>query len=147
LDVETTRFGMLRVEDERIIDMPQGMLGFPDRRRFLILQHKENSPFYWYQSVEDPALAFVIVNPFLFKPDYDVDISGTVKEMSWNGNGGESPFQLFVVVNIPEGAPQEMTANLMGPILINNTNNQAVQMVLSEGPYTHRHPILEEKTL
>ncbi|MBW2105118.1 MAG: flagellar assembly protein FliW, partial [Deltaproteobacteria bacterium] len=121
-----------------------GMLGFPDVKRYVILQHKENSPFFWYQSVDDPALAFVIMSPFLFKPDYDVDVENVLKEMSWNEEEKQDNLELYVVVNIPKGAPDKMTANFIGPILINNKIHQAVQMVISDSPYTHKFPLLKE---
>jgi len=144
LKIKTTRFGTITIEEEKIITMPFGMLGFPDVKRYVILQHKENSPFFWYQSVDDPALAFVIMSPFLFKPDYDVDVEKVLKEMSWNEEEKQDNLELYVVVNIPKGAPDKMTANFIGPILINNKIHQAVQMVISDSPYTHKFPLLRE---
>jgi len=144
LKIKTTRFGTITIEEEKIITMPFGMLGFPDVKRYVILQHKENSPFFWYQSVDDPALAFVIMSPFLFKPDYDVDVENVLKEMSWNEEEKQDNLELYVVVNIPKGAPEKMTANFIGPILINNKIRQAVQMVISDSPYTHKFPLLRE---
>ncbi|MCD6264666.1 MAG: flagellar assembly protein FliW [Deltaproteobacteria bacterium] len=144
MKIKTTRFGTITIEEEKIITMPFGMLGFPDVKRYVILQHKENSPFFWYQSVDDPALAFVIMSPFLFKPDYDVDVENVLKEMSWNEEEKQDNLELYVVVNIPKGAPEKMTANFIGPILINNKIHQAVQMVISDSPYTHKFPLLRE---
>ncbi|HDH88302.1 MAG TPA: flagellar assembly protein FliW [Desulfobacteraceae bacterium] len=144
MKIKTTRFGTITIEEEKIITMPFGMLGFPDVKRYVILQHKENSPFFWYQSVDDPALAFVIMSPFLFKPDYDVDVENVLKEMSWNEEEKQDNLELYVVVNIPKGAPDKMTANFIGPILINNKIHQAVQMVISDSPYTHKFPLLKE---
>ena len=144
MKIKTTRFGTITIEEEKIITMPFGMLGFPDVKRYVILQHKENSPFFWYQSVDDPTLAFVIINPFLFKPDYNVDVENVLKEMSWNEEEKQDNLELYVVVNIPKGAPDKMTANFIGPILINNKIHQAVQMVISDSPYTHKFPLLKE---
>ncbi len=142
MKIETTRFGTVTLGGEKIFDMPFGMLGFPDKKCFVILQNKENSPFFWYQSVDDPALAFVITSPFLFMPDYEVDIEDVLNEMSWNGDSKSDILELYVVVNIPKGSPEKMTANLIGPILINNKSHQAVQMVISNSPYTHNHPLI-----
>ena len=141
MEIKTTRFGTITLGEEKIFDMPFGMLGFPDKQRFVILQHKENSPFFWYQSVDDPSLAFVITSPFLFMPDYEVDIKDVLMEMSWNGNSENNALELYVVVNIPQGSPEKMTANLIGPILVNNKTHQAVQMVISNSPYTHKFPL------
>jgi flagellar assembly factor FliW len=144
LNIKTSRFGTITIEEEKIITMPFGMLGFPDVKRFVILQHKENSPFFWYQSVDDPTLAFVIMSPFLFKPDYTVDLENVLKEMSWSEEEKQENLELYVVVNIPKGAPNKMTANLIGPILINNKIYQAVQMVISDSHYTHKFPLVKE---
>jgi len=144
LKIKTTRFGTITIEEEKIISMPFGMLGFPDVRRFVMLQHKEDSPFFWYQSVDDPILAFVIMSPFLFKPDYNVDVENVLKELSWNEEEKQNNLELYVVVNIPKGAPDKMTANLIGPILMNNKIHQAVQMVISDSPYTHKFPLVRE---
>jgi len=142
LKIKTTRFGTISIKKEKTIDMPFGMLGFPDKKKFIILQHREKSPFFWYQSVDDESLAFVITNPFLFKPDYEIDLEDALKEMSWNGVGNEHHLEIYIVVNIPKGLPQKMTGNLIGPILINNKVRQAVQIVISDSPYTHNFPLL-----
>lgn len=144
MNIKTTRFGTINIEEEKIITMPFGMLGFPDKKRFIIVQHKENSPFFWYQSVDDPTLAFVITSPFPFKPDYEVDMDDVLKEMSWNEGEENNNLALYVVVNIPKGSPDKMTANLIGPILVNNRACQAVQMVISNSPYSHKFPLLRE---
>ncbi|MDY7037268.1 MAG: flagellar assembly protein FliW [Thermodesulfobacteriota bacterium] len=142
MKINTTRFGSINIAEERILNMPSGMLGFPDKKQYIILQHKEDSPFSWYQSVDDPALAFVIMSPFLFKSDYNVDLTHILEEMSWAGDIKNNNLELYVVVNIPKGSPEKMTANLIGPILINSKTCQALQMVISDSPYSHKHPLL-----
>ena len=144
MKINTTRFGTIHIEKEKTIDMPFGMLGFPDKKKFIILQHRENSPFFWYQSIEDPTLAFVITSPFLFKSDYKIDIEDALKEMSWNGDGKTDHLEIYIVVNIPKGLPQKMTGNFIGPILVNNKVRQAVQVVISNSPYIHNFPLLSE---
>jgi flagellar assembly factor FliW len=142
--VNTTRFGTLTLEEEKIIDMPTGMLGFPEKRRFVILTHREDSPFFWYQSVDDPELAFVITSPSLFHPDYSVDLTDTLKAMSWDPSEKER-ILLYVVVNIPRGNPEKMTANFIGPILVHSGKSQAVQTVIPNSPYTHNVPLMKAK--
>ncbi len=143
MKIKTTRFGNISIKDGEIIQMPFGMLGFPDQQRFTILEHHENSPFFWYQSVDDPALAFVITNPFLFKPDYAIDLEEIFKDMSWNGDAKGHHVVLYILVNIPQGQPHKMTGNLIGPLLINNKVRQAVQMVIANSPYSHKFPLLK----
>jgi flagellar assembly factor FliW len=140
--VNTTRFGLLTLEEEKIIDMPAGMLGFPDKRRFVILKHREGSPFFWYQSVDDPGLAFVITNPSLFDPTYKVDLSETLKAMTWDLSE-TAHILVYVVVNIPKGCPERMTGNFIGPILINQGKCQAVQTVIANSCYSHQYPLIK----
>ncbi len=144
MKIDTTRFGPIGIDKEKIIHMPYGMLGFSDKKQYVILQHQENSPFFWYQSLDDPALAFVITNPFLFIPDYKIDPKALPKEMAWETNKEETVLASYVVVNIPKGMPHKMTGNFIGPILINTDLNQAVQVVLSNSPYTHKFPLLKK---
>ncbi len=144
MKINTTRFGTLTLEEEKIIDMPTGMLGFPEKRRFVILTHRDDSPFFWYQSVDDPDLAFVITSPSLFHPDYNVDMTEPLKAMSWDPDEKES-ILLYVVVNIPKGNPEKMTANFIGPILVHPGKSQAVQTVIANSPYTHNVPLMKDK--
>ena len=144
MKIKTTRFGTFTLVEDNIFTMPFGMLGFSDKKLFIILQHKENSPFYWYQSVDDPSLAFVITSPFLFMPDYEVDIEDILTEMTLDEKPEKSVLELYVVVNIPKGSPEKMTANLIGPILLNNKTHQAWQVVISNSPYTHNFPLIAQ---
>ena len=141
MKVDTTRFGAITIDEQKIITMPFGMLGFPDEKRYVIVQHKENSPFFWYQSIDDPALAFVITSPFFFVPDYAVSLDDAINQMSWNEERVGDKVELYVVVNIPKGSPDKMTANLIGPILVNTETFEALQMVVTDSPYSHKFPL------
>jgi len=143
--IETTRFGTVDVPEEKVITMSHGMLGFADKRRFCIFQHKEESPFFWYQSLDDPALAFVITNPWLFKPDYQVDLEAAIQVMGWDEEDTKVPLECYVIVTIPKGAPEKMTVNLIGPLLLNPKTCEAVQIVLSDDTYSHKHPLMKKK--
>jgi len=142
LKIETTRFGTVNIDEGKIIEMPFGMLGFPDSKRYAIMKHREGSPFLWFQSIDDPSLAFAITNPVLFSEGYRVDLQGILEELSWNEDGADSHLELYVVVNVPRGAPEKMTANLIAPLLINKTKRQAVQIVIHSSPYSHKTPLI-----
>lgn len=143
--IETTRFGIVEVQNEKIITMPHGLLGFQDKKRFCIFQHKESSPFFWYQSLDDPALAFVITNPWLFKPDYHVDPASAINAMGWEGEPDSLPLECHVIVTIPRGMPEKMTANLIGPIVLHTERREAVQIVLPDDTtYSHKYPLAKQ---
>jgi flagellar assembly factor FliW len=145
--IKTTRFGTIHLNDTQVIQMPDGMLGFPDSKRFVIIQNKENSPFFWYQSLDDPDLAFVITNPNDFVPTYQPDIDKHLESVSWiDLNKVFKQAACYVVVNIPRGAPEEMTANFMGPVVVDTKCRMAVQLVLSDAAYSHKTRLLSGST-
>lgn len=141
MKVETTRFGTIALKDEEIITMPFGMPGFSDQKQFVVLEHKKNSPFQWYQSIQEPSLAFVITDPYLFKPDYAVNMDKILKELRWDQDLKDQQLELFVIVNIPSGAPDKTTANLIGPVLLNRAIREAVQIIIADSPYSHKFPL------
>lgn len=143
--LENTRFGRLAIEPAKIISMPCGMPGFPGMRRYVVLERPETWPFFYYQSVDDPQLAFVIMDPFLFEPDYAVDLGKCIAEMAWEGDRPEA-LRIYAIVNAAEGVPEKITANLMGPLIVNPARCEACQMVLHKSPYSHRHPVFGKST-
>lgn len=142
---DTMRFGTVEVLEDKIITMSRGILGFPKDHRFCILEHKKESPFFWYQSIDDPALAFVMTNPWLFKPDYEVDLKLASQATGWDDSGENVALECYVIVTVPKGAPDKMTANLIGPIVINLKTREAVQIVLSDESYSHKYPLVKKK--
>ena len=144
MNINTTRFGYLSIRKEKIVNMPYGIPGFSDNKRFVVLPHKKDSPFFWYQSLDDPTLAFVITSPFLFKPDYEIDWEDNLQALPWKEDGGCNQLQIYVIVNIPKGLPHKMTANFIGPILINNKTSQAVQIVIPNSSYSHKFPLMAQ---
>ena len=142
MKIETTRFGIIDVPEDKTIHMSDGMLGFPDKKRFCIIPHKKDSPFFWYQCLDDPALAFVMTNPWLFKGDYHVDVDPAVQVLGLDSHEETKNLECYVTVTIPKGEPEKMTANLVGPIVICPQTGQAVQMVLPGEAYSHKYPLL-----
>jgi flagellar assembly factor FliW len=139
--IKTTRFGEIVVQDEDALHLPQGLIGFPELRKYVLLDHGAESPFKWMQSLDDGAIAFVLINPLLFKPDYVVEVSETdVADLKLEK---EEDAIISVIVTMPSN-PENMTANLKAPLVFNLQNRQGMQLVLSGSQYTTRHNILEE---
>ncbi len=142
IKVKSTRFGEIEVPEENIIHMPSGIVGFPSCKNYILIPHKENSPFLWYQSAEEPALAFVVINPLIFKPDYDVPVSPPLMETL--GAEKVEELELLAIVTIPKNQPRDMTANLLGPIVINSAKRLAKQIVLDPERYSTKTSILPQ---
>jgi flagellar assembly factor FliW len=140
LTVETTRFGQLTVSQEKIITVLGGLLGFPDDTRYIILTHDDDAevPFRWLQSVSNPALAFVVIDPWVFKPDYAIELPDEVCDSL--GLSPTRPPLILTIVTVPLD-PTMMTANLQGPLVINIETRQAQQAILINSPYTTQHAI------
>lgn len=135
--IETTRFGRLTVDDARIIVFKDGLLGFPQHRRFALVQTSEDPVFFWLQSVEDPDLAFVVCDPLTFVPDYQVSLRRD--DLQALGLRDLTDGQVLVIVNKVQG---ELTGNLLGPLLIGMATLRAKQLVLSEKRYGTRQRLV-----
>ncbi len=134
MKIETSRFGTLEVDEASIISFPQGLLGFPDEKRYVLLPHRENSPFLWLQSVDNPDLAFVTINPFTVNRDYSFEIPDNVQQELDIHDAAN--VQTLVLVTIRrDGSNPSVTANMLGPVVINTENKKARQLVLDPNLY------------
>ncbi len=142
MQLNTRHFGQLDIDEKGIIDFPEGLPGFEDVKKFVLLAGtEENSPFKWLQGVDNTELAFVVIDPKVFKPDYVVDIDDEEVEVLEIKDADKVVILSIVVV--PE-VMAEMTANLKAPVLINTENNRGKQVVLNNGEYRIKHYILQE---
>ncbi len=141
ITVETTRFGNIEVGAGALIHFPKGILGFEHRGQYVIVSNDEHEPFAFLQSAEDPGLAFIIVNPRLFFPNYKVQVDRP--EIAELAATDLNRIDTWVIVTVPDEIAS-MTANLQGPLLINRDRNIGKQVVLMRSPYTTRHYLLDE---
>ncbi|MEO5348759.1 MAG: flagellar assembly protein FliW [Magnetococcus sp. YQC-3] len=130
MEIQGTRFGVLEFKEEEIIILNEGLLGFPMSRRFLLFPYGEDSSFFWLQSVDEPEIAFIVVNPF----DFFANVEFVVQDEDALALGLERPedVEIFTLVTIPEGRPQEMRTNLAGPVVVNTQNRQGRQILVKE---------------
>ena len=143
MKIATRKFGNIEIDEAKILTMPEGLAGFPGFEKFVLLEDERIAPFNWYQSIEEPDLALVIMNPLLFKPDYKVEgLEDFILTRGWT-TAQVKDLLIYVVVNISKmEKEQKITANLMGPLIINSKNNEVVQVVISDSTYSHQHNIL-----
>lgn len=141
VSLTTSRFGEIEVKESDLIKMPSGIIGFPELTQFVIFDHDKDSPFKWFQSLDDGSIAFVLINPLLFKPDYKVEvIEAEIGDLHLES---EDDAVISVIVTMP-GNPQNMTANLKAPLLFNLKNRTGKQVILNSSNYSTRHNIIEE---
>ena len=137
--IRTTRFGEIEIDENRAIHFSEGLIGFPEDKEYIIMEHNTDSPFMWLQSLTTPALAFVIVNPFQVYTDYLKDISPEEENVLRPGKN-ESVI-IFAIVTIPHGRVSESTVNLMGPVVIDPEAKEGKQVILANSDYSYRHPL------
>ena len=142
--IKTTRFGKIEIDESRAIHFPEGLIGFPEDKDYVVMEHKPGSPFMWLQSLTSPGLAFVITNPFLIYPDYLKEISPEEENMLKPGK--DENVMIFAIVTIPPGKSEESTVNLMGPVVIAPDEKAGRQVILANSGYNHRFPLNMNKT-
>ena len=145
IEIQSTRFGTLLVDEERIINFRSGLLGFPEHRRFALIQTGEENYFFWLQSVDEPNLAFVVADPAIFFKGYEVPLRDETRQVLRLGDeeGAERVLQVFVICN---KVGEWLTGNLLGPLVVNAGNRLAQQVVLTEKKWTTRQPLMMLQT-
>lgn len=134
--IKSTRLGKLAVASEEIVKFPHGLPGFAGETAFAFVPYGPDSPFAFLQSSTDPNLTFLIVEPFAFFADYQFELDDElVREL---GLADNPAFQVFNIVTVPDKI-EEMTANLLAPVVINWKQRVAMQTVLEKAAYTTRH--------
>lgn len=142
ITIKTRPFGEVEISEQQIIDFPDGILGFDDVRKFVLLDaHDENSPLKWLQAYDEPELAFVIIRPVDFMKEYELVVS--MNDIEAVGAETAENLLVFAIVTIPTN-PSDMTANLQGPIIVNPDKRLGRQAISLSDRYSVRHKILEE---
>lgn len=143
MKINTLQFGEVEITKEQIITFANGIPAFEDLRKFAIIELDEEVPFSYMQSVDDGDLFFLITNPFLFEPTYDVQLpESVVEELDIQSEGDVS---VWAIVTVPEQL-KDATMNLLAPIIINCRNNLGKQVILHDTHYkTKQHLITEQK--
>jgi len=129
---------MVEIDDQRIMNFPKGMVGFPNCQRFALIQTNDEGVFFWMQSLDRPELAFVVCDPRTFVPDYRVPVK--LEELELIGLEAPEDAQVLVIVNKVDDM---LTGNLQGPLVINARNLTGKQLVLSDKRYTTRQPFMQ----
>ena len=140
MKIMTRQFGEIDIDETKIINVPAGIPGFQDKKRYSILQKEEAAPFLFFQSIDDPNLSFVILDPSSVMPDYSVEEKDINKVVSWDFEKDE--ISLFVIVTIPNEVPENATANFLAPLVINTKRKEGLQLILQNTTYSCQHPLV-----
>jgi len=139
--IMTRAYGEVEVPENSDIVFKKEIFGFPSSKHYYLLEMKDLPNFFWLQSKEEEDLAFVVVDPRMFKEDYELSFDESDRELLELEEGDD--IVDFVIANIPED-PADMTINILGPVIINVNKRLAIQAVSSKNEYTTRYPVFEK---
>ena len=139
----TTRiFGEVEIEDSKIITFPNGIIGFPDLKKFTLMHDEEqgSSSIKWLQSIDEPGFAVPVMDPLIVCPDYSPEIDKTKIEDV--GDLNDEDILVLVTVTVPHDLAK-MTVNLMGPFVINVKDMKGTQAIVENDNYPVKFPIYD----
>lgn len=137
MKITTALLGDLEFEEKDIIHFPGGIPAFEKETKFLIIAMEEGGPFYYMQSVHNPDLCLVLAQPFIFFPNYTVEISDQELQ-KLESQGKREDLAIYVILTVPEDFKQS-SANLMAPVIINQAHKKGLQFIATNSEYTTRH--------
>jgi len=139
--VKTSRFGNIDIEENDVVDFVCPILGFAEERKYIIINQFEQESFQYLQSITEPNLTFVLANPFHFDEHYDFILEDHwVEELQV-----QSKEDVAVKVITTVRSATDITINLAAPIIINNKNQKAAQIVLESSNYSTKFSIISNK--
>ena len=142
MTIRTSRFGEIEVSEESLLTFPSGIVGFPAVQQFVVLDVADDCQYQWFQAIEEPDLAFIIIDVHLLAPTFQAEVSDEgLAELEITQT---DPVQIMAVVTIPSGHPEQATANLRAPLVVNLRTRKGKQLILHES-IALRFPLLPEE--
>lgn len=139
MKINTLHFGKIEIKEQDIINFEKGILAFDHLHKFIMIDVAENPAFKWLQSIEDEAISFLLVDPFLINPDYSVHLNDTIRtELEITK---EEDVLIYTTVAVPENGFKDATTNLIGPIILNIAKHKGKQLVLENKELTVKYPL------
>lgn len=133
------RVEQLSYSPEDVISFPAGMPGFEASKEFVIFTRPEHEPFHWMASISGPPVQFVLINPLIFRPDYDP----VVPSSEIRGLDVHDPKELLLYCIVTVHPDMRLsTANLAGPLFINIRTRAGKQILVDDPRWTTSEGIL-----
>ena len=135
MTVESSRFGRVEIDPDRIVEFPDGLIGLGGSR-YALLASDEESPFLWLHSLEDPELALPVTDPARFFASFQVELADEDAERL--GLDDVTAVAIYVTVRAAESL-EDFSANLKAPILV--WNGQGHQVINQASDCSLRAPL------
>ncbi|MEH7235787.1 flagellar assembly protein FliW [Bacillus sp. JJ1562] len=141
MKINTKYHGEISIKENEIISFANGIPGFLDEKKFIILPFGEGTGIFIMQSVGNQQLAFVVTNPFFFFKEYDFSIDDQVVEQLQLES--EKDVSVYVILTVQDPF-EKTTANLQGPVILNHKKQIGKQVILTNTSYQTKHKIFEK---
>ncbi|HUW70203.1 MAG TPA: flagellar assembly protein FliW [bacterium] len=138
--IQTKMMGELDIDERQVIDFPDGLIGFRKFTSYALLDAPQK-PYFYLQSMELAELGFILLDPFLFRPDYSIDVADEAMR-SLGVMDPDDALVLAMVTVPPDGGP--ITANLMGPLVIGRKIRRGAQVILTDPRWATKHDVMAE---
>jgi flagellar assembly factor FliW len=143
MKIETKKFGNFNINEKDIIIFKKGLLAFENSRKFVIININENPAFKWLQSVENTGIAFLLIDPFLVKTNYFLDIDDNIQKELEIEN--KEDVMVYTIVTVPQSGLKDATTNLAGPLVMNIKSKKGKQVVLENKNITTKYPLMNKR--
>ncbi len=143
MKINTRIFGEIDVADEKIITFENGIIGFPDLKRFTLLHDEEkgnNVGIRFLQSIEEPGFAMPVMDPFVVKEDYAPVVNDEL--LVSLGDFSDENLLILTTVSVPADLTK-MSVNLQGPLIVNVDERKACQIIVEGNDYPVKFPIYD----
>ncbi|MDP5275885.1 flagellar assembly protein FliW [Chengkuizengella axinellae] len=141
MKIKTKHFGEIDIDESKIIKLTQGLLGFDDVKEYALIQLDQEIPLTYMQSIEDQNINFIILNPFQFFKDYNVELSQDVQDELEIKEPSE--VAIWSLATIQENL-EDATCNLIAPLVFNIRTKLGKQIVLHNTDYTTKHKFVPQ---
>ncbi len=139
MKIETSRFGTIEIDEEKLITFPSGIPGFPNEKRYALLPAREDLPLFWLQNIENPNLAFLATEPFQYGLNYHFEIPESAEQELKIEKEDDLLILVFLTFRRESDTTDPaVTANLLGPVVINSTARIGKQILLDPSRYPVR---------
>ena len=128
--IKTRIFGEVTIDDEKMINFPNGIVGFPELTDFALIHDAEKGNqggIRWLQSVQEPNFAMPVVDPLVIRTDYNPSVDDELLKVIGEGDN----LLVLVTITVPTDL-KKMSINLKAPLVVNVDTRKAVQVILED---------------
>ena len=143
MEINTKYLGKVNIDEASILSFPNGLLGLKDSNEFAIINLEDIPNFKFLQDIKNESISFLIVNPWDFFSDYDIELPDEKLENININPKGENLMEIYSIVTLSKQF-KKSTANLLAPVVINLKEKKGKQFVLNNSPYTTKHSLFKE---